>query len=160
FLVMGYALIRLELATVSTKLPTVTLACGLALLFPLYFKIAPSPAFGIPLLLPLGLSYFCVRLVDLIFAARARTICDVGIFEYCGFMLHPSMLAAGPLTTLPEFRRARIGKWSIVDYGSGVARCGLGLAKKLVADIFLSPIVAKYVHLTVLHPETANFQVV
>jgi alginate O-acetyltransferase complex protein AlgI len=75
-------------------------------------------------------------------------------------MLHPSMLAAGPLTTLTEFRRARIEKWSIVDYGSGVARCLLGLAKKLVADVFLSRIVAKYVHLTVLHPETANFHVV
>jgi alginate O-acetyltransferase complex protein AlgI len=75
-------------------------------------------------------------------------------------MLHPSMLAAGPITTLAEFRRARLPNWSITDYGSGVARCLVGLAKKLSADLLLAPIVLKSVEVVALHPEKAKASVV
>ncbi len=107
-----------------------------------------------PLALPLGLSYFAIRLIDIMFAARARTLKAVSATEFFGFMLHPSMLAAGPLTTIADFRRARIADWSITDYAAGIARCLLGLAKKLCADLWLAPAVLGLTQATALHPET------
>jgi hypothetical protein len=56
---------------------------------------------------------------------------EVGTIEFFGFMLHPSMLAAGPITTLAEFRRARITDWSEIDYGAGIARCLVAWSKNL-----------------------------
>jgi hypothetical protein len=44
------------------------------------------------------------RIIDVIFAARAGTLKEVGTIEFFGFMLHPSMLAAGPITTLAGFQ--------------------------------------------------------
>ena len=75
-------------------------------------------------------------------------------------MLHPSMLAAGPITTLGEFRRARIADWSITDYGSGIARCLVGLVKKSSADLLLAPGVLKLTQTVALHPDTVSARVV
>jgi alginate O-acetyltransferase complex protein AlgI len=106
--------------------------------------------------LPLGLSYFAIRLIEVIFAARAGTLKKVGPIEFFGFMLRPSMLAAGPITTLAEFRRARITDWSAIDYGAGIARCLVGLVKKSSADLLLAPGVLKLAQTVALYPDTAS----
>lgn len=165
FLAAGYFLVRLELARKDTAASGLLLVTGFVFMVLFYFKIlAPhaSAAFGqtSSLALPLGLSYFGIRLIDVIFAARARTLKDVGVIEYFGFMLHPSMLAAGPITTLAEFRRARFANWSITDYGSGIARCMVGLTKKLSADLLLAPVVLKSAEIVALNPETAKASVI
>jgi D-alanyl-lipoteichoic acid acyltransferase DltB (MBOAT superfamily) len=74
------------------------LAVGLVVLVLFYFKVlAPyaSTAFGqtSSFALPLGLSYFTIRLIDVIFAARAGTLKEVGTIEFFGFMLHPTGLS-------------------------------------------------------------------
>jgi alginate O-acetyltransferase complex protein AlgI len=165
FLIAGYCFVRLELHRKRTQTSILLLVTGFVVLTLLFFKvIAPyaSAAFGqtSPLALPLGLSYFGIRLIDVIFAARARTLKTVSAIEFFGFMLHPSMLTAGPITTIAEFRRARIESWSVIDYGSGIARCLVGLTKKFLADLWLAPAVFKLTQTVALHPEAANARVV
>jgi alginate O-acetyltransferase complex protein AlgI len=165
FLALGYFLVRLELRPRETPTSILLPAVGFVALVLFYFKVlAPyaSAAFGqtSSLALPLGLSYFGIRSIDVIFAARARTLKQVSAIEFFGFMLHPSMLAAGPITTLGEFRRARITDWSITDYGSGIARCLVGLVKKYSADLLLAPGVLKLTQTVALHPDTVSARVV
>jgi D-alanyl-lipoteichoic acid acyltransferase DltB (MBOAT superfamily) len=165
FLAIGYFFVRLELRREGMRNSILYLVIGFVVLVLFYFKVlAPyaSSAFGqtSPLSLPLGLSYFGIRLIDVIFAARARTLKELDAVEFFGFMLHPSMLAAGPITTISEFRRARIADWSLTDYGSGVARCLIGLVKKLAADLWLAPLVLKHIEAVALSPETATAGVV
>jgi alginate O-acetyltransferase complex protein AlgI len=164
FLGVGYFLIAVELRQKDSGAHRLSLVVGFVVLVLLYFKaLAPygSAAFGLGSLgLPLGLSYFSVRLVDIIFAARARTLKQIGVVEFLGLMLHPSMLAAGPIITIAEFRRARISDWSVTDYGSGVARCLLGSIKKLVADIWLAPAVLSLSGRVALDPQSANIRTV
>jgi alginate O-acetyltransferase complex protein AlgI len=165
FLAAGYFLAKFELHRTDTKASGLLFVVGFVVIVLFYFKVlAPytQETFGqtTSLAAPLGLSYFGIRLIDVIFAARAKTIGALTVIEFLGFMLHPSMIAAGPITTLAEFRRSRIKDWSIVDYGSGVARCMLGLAKKLCADLILAPIVLKSAGAISLHPEAANAKIV
>jgi alginate O-acetyltransferase complex protein AlgI len=165
FLALGYFLVRLELRRRETRTSILLLAVGFVALVLFYFKVLSpyaSAAFGqmSSLAFPLGLSYFGIRLIDVIFAARAGTLKEVSAVEFFGFMLHPSMLAAGPITTLGEFRRARIADWSITDYGSGIARCLVGLVKKSSADLLLAPGVLKLTQTVALHPDTVSARVV
>jgi D-alanyl-lipoteichoic acid acyltransferase DltB (MBOAT superfamily) len=165
FLTAGYCFVRLELHRKRTQTSILLPVTGFVVLTLIFFKvIAPyaSAAFGqtSSLALPLGLSYFGIRLIDVIFAARARTLKTVSAIEFFGFMLHPSMLTAGPITTIAEFRRARIESWSVIDYGSGIARCLVGLTKKFIADLWLAPAVFKLTQTVALHPEAANARVV
>ncbi len=165
FLAIGYFLVRLELRQKATRSSILLVTIVFVVLVLFYFKVlAPyaSVVFGqtSPLALPLGLSYFAIRLIDIMFAARARTLKAVNAAEFFGFMLHPSMLAAGPLTTIADFRRARIADWSITDYAAGIARCLLGLAKKLCADLLLAPAVLGLTQATALHPETTHALIV
>jgi alginate O-acetyltransferase complex protein AlgI len=165
FLVLAYFLVRLELRRRKTRTSILLAAVGFVVLVLLYFKVlAPyaSTAFGqtSSVALPLGLSYFAIRLIDVIFAARAGTLKEVGTIEFFGFMLHPSMLAAGPITTLAEFRRARITDWSVIDYGAGIARCLVGLVKKYSADLLLAPGVLKLMQTVALHPDTVSARTV
>jgi alginate O-acetyltransferase complex protein AlgI len=165
FLVLGYFLVRLELRRRKTRASILLLAVGFVVLVLFYFKVLAayaSAAFGqtSSFALPLGLSYFAIRLIDVIFAARAGTLKEVGTIEFFGFMLHPSMLAAGPITTLAEFRRARITDWSVIDYGAGIARCLVGLVKKSSADLLLAPGVLKLTQTVALHPDTVSARTV
>jgi alginate O-acetyltransferase complex protein AlgI len=165
FLAVGYLFVRLELRREGTQNSILFLVIGFVVLVLFYFKaLAPyaTSVFGqtSTLALPLGLSYFGIRLIDVIFAARARTLTHLTAVEFFAFMLHPSMLAAGPITTISQFRRARIADWSITDYGSGVARCLVGLVKKLSADLVLAPLVLAHTQAVALHPEAANARIV
>jgi D-alanyl-lipoteichoic acid acyltransferase DltB (MBOAT superfamily) len=164
FLAIGYFIIALELRQEEGGAQRLLLVAGFVILVLFYFKVLSpyaSAAFGLgSLALPLGLSYFAVRLVDIIFAARARTLKQIGVVEFLGLMLHPSMLAAGPIITIGEFRRARISNWSVTDYGSGVARCLVGLAKKLIADIWLARAVQSLAGHVVLDPDHATARMV
>jgi alginate O-acetyltransferase complex protein AlgI len=165
FLAVGYLFVRLELRADPTQGSVLLPVTGLVVVVLLYFKVlAPyaAQAFGqlSSLALPLGLSYFSIRLIDVIFAARARTLKQVGAVEFLGFMLHPSMLAAGPITTLAEFRQARIANWSVVDYASGIARCLVGMVKKLAADLWLAPLVLRLAQTVAIHPESAHARIV
>ncbi|RUM98331.1 hypothetical protein EET67_06740 [Pseudaminobacter arsenicus] len=110
--------------------------------------VAPqiSAAFANPggfwLALPLGVSYFAIRIVDLMLNAYGGTLKDLNFRNYLAFMLLPHTLAAGPILTYPDFLRSQISSYSLIDFSAGAARVCIGLVKKLLADAFLLPIVA------------------
>jgi alginate O-acetyltransferase complex protein AlgI len=108
------------------------------------------------LALPLGLSFLALRWLDLAFAVRSRTRPAPALGEYIGFMLYPAVLASGPLMTLTDFQKSRIADYSIVDYGAGVARCGVGVAKKLLADAWIAPAIATSYEAFIREPGAAT----
>ena len=105
---------------------------------------------GLWLALPLGISYLAIRLIDLMLAAHARALRGLTLLDYMAFMLSPHTLPAGPIQLYGDFLRGRIEGWSSVDLAAGAARMGVGVAKKLLADSFLLPLVAAHMgnHLT------------
>lgn len=129
---------------------------GVALIVALLKFAAPvmASAFANPgglwLALPLGISYLAIRLIDLILAAHARALRGLTLIDYLAFMLSPHTLPAGPIQLYSDFLRGRIERWSSVDLAAGAARMGVGVAKKLLADSFLLPLVTVHMgnHLT------------
>ena len=94
---------------------------------------------GLSMALPLGISYFAIRLIDMVLSANARAIINLNVRDFLAFMLIPQALPAGPIVTYSEFQRGRLPTYSIVDFGAGSARVSVGLAKKIAADSFLLP---------------------
>lgn len=89
--------------------------------------------------LPLGLSYFVIRLVDTQLRWYRGELPDVGFREYLTYMLFPATLPAGPIETLDQFRERRIRTMRREDVAYGLQRIVLGAAKKVVlADFLLS----------------------
>jgi alginate O-acetyltransferase complex protein AlgI len=105
---------------------------------------------GLWLALPLGISYLAIRMVDLILAAHARALRRLTLLEYLAFMLSPHTLPAGPIQLYGDFLRGRIECWSSVDLAAGAARMGVGVAKKMLADTYLLPLITAHMtnHLT------------
>ena len=99
------------------------------------------------LMIPLGFSYFIIRIVDLLFKAHARQISELSLREYLAYMLFAPTLAAGPVMTLPQFQQGFENFTSLESRSVGLMRAFVGLAKKLLADTFM---------LRVLAPALAN----
>jgi alginate O-acetyltransferase complex protein AlgI len=91
-----------------------------------------------PLALPLGLSYFLIRLIDTQMRWFRGEGKDVGLREYLCYVVFPSTLPAGPIHTLPGFIEGRLERITGDDRRYGIARMCLGLVKKLaIADLLL-----------------------
>ena len=97
---------------------------------------------GALFLLPLGFSYFVIRLIDLAFKIYARQIDRLSPLEYCAYMLFPPALAAGPVMSLPQFRNGRGAFPTLEDRTEGLIRICIGVLKKLAADTVLFFIIA------------------
>lgn len=95
-----------------------------------------STPFAFPLGLPLGLSYFVIRLVDTQFRWYRGELRTVTLREYLAYTLFPATIPAGPIETLDHFVNARIPELSRRDVAIGLSRVVLGVAKKVViADV-------------------------
>jgi alginate O-acetyltransferase complex protein AlgI len=107
-------------------------------------NIAPSFANpgGFWLALPLGVSYFAIRIVDLGFSVHSGTTNTPPVRDYLAFLFLPYTLPAGPILTYGEFLKFERDGYSIVDFSAGAARMAVGLTKKLVADAFLLPLIS------------------
>ncbi|MCZ6868981.1 MAG: hypothetical protein O7G84_05720 [Gammaproteobacteria bacterium] len=93
---------------------------------------------GFPLALPLGLSYFLIRLIDTQMRWFRGEGKDVSLREYLCYVLFPATLPAGPIHTLPGFIDGRLERITTEDRSYGIARMCLGLVKKFViADMLL-----------------------
>jgi alginate O-acetyltransferase complex protein AlgI len=157
FVLVGYLVIK-GLSRVKDRRSRALAAAlaGVALIVALLKFAAPvmASAFANPgglwLALPLGISYLAIRLIDLILAAHARALRGLTLLDYTAFMLSPHTLPAGPIQLYGDFLRGRIEGWSSVDLAAGAARMGVGVAKKLLADSFLLPLVTVHMgnHLT------------
>ena len=150
FALTGYALIRWIARAKDRKMSRVFLAIGCLTAILLCVKtlapaaLSPFASIGIAwLALPIGISYFIVRIVDLLLTAHSGTLTRFSMKTFLSFLFMPHTLPAGPILTYGEFQNCRIANYSIVDFASGTARASIGLTKKLVADAFILPLVIR-----------------
>lgn len=145
FVGVGYLGITAVARAPAGRRPLLLCVTGILLLVVLVKFVAPliASAFANPgnfsLALPLGVSYFAIRIVDLLLAANAGTLADFRPRDYATFLLLPHTLPAGPILTYADFRRSAIAGYGVVDFSAGAARVGVGIAKKLLADAVLLP---------------------
>lgn len=115
-------------------------------LFLLFFKLFivhssffEGPFSGLTLFVPLGISYFVIRLIDSQLKWYRGELKDVSFREFLLFIIFPPTLAAGPIDTLDRFIAGRAKQITSNDVFIGVSRIVFGLFQKLViADFFLS----------------------
>jgi alginate O-acetyltransferase complex protein AlgI len=148
FVFCGYWLIRWVAARRKKK--SSILAAGVAAVTALlvFIKfVAPSVASsfanpgGFWLALPLGVSYFAIRIIDLIFTAHSGLLKSLNARDYLAFLFMPHTLPAGPILTYQEFLNCRLPTYDLVDFVAGAARMGVGVTKKIAADAFILPAV-------------------
>ena len=93
---------------------------------------------ALSLVLPLGTSYFLIRLLDLELRWHRGQLADLNLRRYLVYLFFPGTLVAGPIEMVDQFfgqRLERIGSDDIVE---GAMRVTMGVAKKLVVvDLFL-----------------------
>lgn len=148
FALGGYVLISRVRGAEARKPSTLLLAIVAVTLVLIFVKfVAPSVAAafanpgGFALALPLGVSYFAIRIIDLVFTAHSGTLRPVSLRDYLAFLFMPHTLPAGPIMTYQEFLQSRKSSYSVVDFAAGAARMAVGLTKKLAADAFLLPVI-------------------
>ena len=84
---------------------------------------------GALFLLPLGFSYFVIRMIDLTFKVYSRQIQHLNLLEYLSYMVFPPTLAAGPVMSLPQFRNGRGVFSTLEERTEGLMRIGIGVSK-------------------------------
>ena len=97
---------------------------------------------GFALALPLGISYFVIKIIDLLLKANAKALENFNLRDYLAFLFLPHTLPAGPIFTYETFLDSNIEGYSIIDFSAGLARMSVGFSKKLIGDAFVLPIVA------------------
>jgi D-alanyl-lipoteichoic acid acyltransferase DltB (MBOAT superfamily) len=119
--------------------------CAIAVLLfvksilPLTAKFFANP--GEMFMLPLGFSYFIIRIIDLAFKSYARQIKQLSALDYFAYILFPPTLAAGPIMSIVEFRSGSQFYTRFEDRAVGLVRILSGLTKKVLADAILAYLV-------------------
>lgn len=126
----------------STKIFLFSIAFVVSILFLVKLLIpVASPYFenpgSLPLAVPLGFSYFIIKIIDLFIDAYKKNLNDLTLREYLLFILFPSTLPAGPIISYEQFIACRIKNYSVVHYSSGLGRVIFGVSKKLLADTWI-----------------------
>lgn len=111
---------------------------------------------GVLLVMPLGFSYFIIKIIDMGVDAYKKSLKGLTLVSYLAYMLFPATLAAGPIKTYKQYNQAKIEEYSVVDYAAGISRVLLGISKKLIADIFLLPVVNGNMGLFIDKPDEAS----
>ncbi|MBI9080003.1 MAG: hypothetical protein JEY79_09730 [Pseudodesulfovibrio sp.] len=95
---------------------------------------------GMSILMPLGVSYFVIRLIDIQLRWFRGQSFDFTYREFLFYMFFPGTLLAGPIEGVQDFFDKRIMHLSFDDYAYGVGRVSIGIFKKLIiADTILFP---------------------
>ncbi|MTI10397.1 MBOAT family O-acyltransferase [Curvivirga aplysinae] len=90
------------------------------------------------LLMPLGVSYFIIRLIDTQLRWYRGQYLSISFREFLFFIIFPGTLVAGPIENIQNFYKNRIVTLASSDYAYGLSRIIIGLFKKIViADGFL-----------------------
>ncbi|MCW5589271.1 MAG: hypothetical protein KIT27_06360 [Legionellales bacterium] len=117
----------------------------LALLFLVLFKYGNKLLFSIfspgnlSLALPLGVSYFVIRLIDTLLRWYRQELSQLSLREFLCFILFFPTIPAGPIETVESFLANRTPKITADDIAYGFTRISFGMVKKIIiADMFLS----------------------
>ena len=87
---------------------------------------------ALALVLPLGTSYFLIRLLDLQLRWHRGQLEDLTLRRYLVYVLFPPTLVAGPIELVDTFFKNRAERITRDDIGDGAMRITVGVAKKLV----------------------------
>lgn len=152
----GTVLQSRENRPVGVLLSLLLASIGFLLVFksglPLLAEVFANPG-GLSLALPLGLSYFVIRLIDTQLNWYRGMLKDLTVREYLCFMIFPPTVASGPIETATSFRQHRLPTITGDDIGYGLMRIALGVMKKLfVADLFLAQLVDANVYQVAADP--------
>jgi alginate O-acetyltransferase complex protein AlgI len=138
-------LTRTHLASQNARHYKLFIAILTAVGFLLLFKYGQQAIYGIfanpggfNLLLPLGVSYFVIRIIDTQLRWYRGELVDIGVRQFLLFVVFPGTLVAGPIENLKDFYGNRLGRIAAVDLQYGVVRVTVGILKKIViADILV-----------------------
>lgn len=101
------------------------------------WEIFANPG-GLNLLMPVGISYFVIRILDTQLRWYRREATDITFREFLLFIIFPGTLIAGPIEDIRHFYSNRIARLTSNDFAYGLARILVGIFKKIViADAFL-----------------------
>jgi alginate O-acetyltransferase complex protein AlgI len=101
------------------------------------YEIFANPG-GFDLLMPIGVSYFVIRILDTQLRWYRNDSVDVTFREYVFFIIFPGTLIAGPIEDIRSFYENRLQRIRRSDVALGLSRISLGLFKKIVvADGYL-----------------------
>jgi alginate O-acetyltransferase complex protein AlgI len=138
---LGNAVRRIEARTLGFLASMALFSIGFLALWKygqhfLFAVFADMGDFG--LALPLGISYFIIRLLDTQLKWYRGELEGVSFREYMVFIVFPPTIPAGPIETLTSFHDNRLERITKDDVAHGLARMSLGFAKKVVlSDIIL-----------------------
>jgi alginate O-acetyltransferase complex protein AlgI len=146
FLISSYTLVIQLINTVDRRSQifslflffTISSFLIVKLLVPVSSHFFQNPG-GVLLAVPLGFSYFIIKIVDLAIDAYRKRLRELSILSFLTYLLLPTTIPAGPIKTYKQFLSARISEFTIIDYSAGVARVLVGISKKLLADAMLLP---------------------
>ncbi|MES2675611.1 MAG: MBOAT family O-acyltransferase [Pseudomonadota bacterium] len=94
---------------------------------------------GLDFVVPLGISYFVIRLIDCQLKWYRGELKCVSFREFLLFIIFPPTLAAGPIDTLDRFIAGRVNRITTDSIFVGLSRIAFGVFQKFViADYFLS----------------------
>lgn len=117
----------------------------LAVIFLLFFKVFNKEIFTIfanpgsfSLFVPLGISYFIIRIIDTQLKWHRGTLKGINFREYLLFIIFPATIPAGPIETIDIFLKNRVKRITNTDILYGLKRIIIGLFQKMViADYYL-----------------------
>lgn len=94
---------------------------------------------GFNILIPIGISYFVMKTIQLIIDFRRGIIKDVNLLDMVAFLVFLPTFAAGPVESYNTFKNAYMVEYKKEDYVYGLMRIFLGYFKKMViTDVLIS----------------------
>ncbi len=135
------------------------LAIGLSLFFLIQGKYSSHmlhtlfPQYGNTNIgIPLGISYFVIRLIDTLLSWRRGENQNISFREFLCYIIFPPTVPAGPIDTLSDFQANRLEKFTKEDFVAGVGRIIIGIFKKVViASYMIAPLVSQLFGEVVTH---------
>lgn len=87
---------------------------------------------GFSLLMPLGVSYFVIRVIDTTLRWYRGELPDTTLREFLAYVLFPATIPAGPIHTIDRFHAGRLERITRDDVAYGLARVLIGIGQKVV----------------------------
>jgi alginate O-acetyltransferase complex protein AlgI len=102
-----------------------------------FFKT--DSVFGLSIIAPIGITYFAIKLIQLVINIRRGIIKDVNFIDAVSFLVFLPTFAAGPIESYETFKQANIEKIDKDVYFYGIKRILFGYFKKFfITDVIIS----------------------
>jgi alginate O-acetyltransferase complex protein AlgI len=114
-----------------------------------YFKLGVriDQQFGTGMLVPLGLSYYALRVIHLILERFMGRIEELGITDIARYLLFLPTIQIGPIHRYGQFKRdLQRHRWTATDIWGGIERIVFGYAKiTFLGNYIVSGVFANYI---------------